>query len=148
MLGVDSGSHVSVIPPDTAREYPVVKDKHVGRSYHTATDQTVKDEGRKSVMGFPLDAEFASGYQDDLMGLHLRVAKVKRGLLAVCEMVDSGHKVVFDKDDSGRDISHIVHKETGRVIPFKREGRNWQLVMKVVPHDKSRVPFGGQGDSL
>ena len=56
VLGVDSGSHVSVIPPQTARGYPVKKDKFVGRAYHTATDQSVKDEGKKSVVGFPMDS--------------------------------------------------------------------------------------------
>ena len=121
------------------------KDKFVGRAYHTATDQSVKDECKKSVVGFPMDSGVPSGYQSDPLGLHLRIAKVKRGLLSVCEMVDSGHRVVFDRDEMGNDTSHILHKGTHRVIPFRREGRNWQLVMKVVPHREAQTPFRGQG---
>ena len=41
-------------------------------------------------------------------------------------MVDTGHRVVFDKDDkTGVDLSFITHKATGDSIRMKRERNIW-----------------------
>ena len=40
--------------------------------------------------------------------------------LSVSDMVDSGHRVTFDTDNSGKDISHVLHKASGAVMKFTR----------------------------
>ena len=49
-----------------------------------------------------------------------QVAPVHKVLGSVHQMVRKGNKVTFDTDESGRDVSNIVHKASGQRIPFAR----------------------------
>ena len=57
--------------------------------------------------------------------------KVVRPLLSVFEMVESGHRVVFDSDGS-----YAEHKTTGCKTPFRVRNRSYELDLNVVPHGK------------
>ena len=75
----------------------------------------------------------------DLRGVRARIAKIKRPLMSVYDMYMAGHRVVFDRDEFGNDISHAVHKETGQVAKFTLRNRTWDLDAKLVPHEDVRL---------
>ena len=57
-----------------------------------------------------------------------QVANVNKVLAAVSAMVDSGHRVTFDKDlETGTDLSFILHKATGKCIRMRRERNVWVI---------------------
>ena len=57
-----------------------------------------------------------------------QVADVNKVLAAVSAMVDSGHRVTFDKDEAtGADLSCIVHKATGKCIKMRRDRNVWVI---------------------
>ena len=42
--------------------------------------------------------------------------------------VDSGHRVVFDQDEeTGTDLSVIIHKRTGKCIRMRRDRNVWVI---------------------
>ena len=56
------------------------------------------------------------------------MANVNKVLAAASAMVDSGHKVAFEKDMvTGRDLSYIVNKTTGKVIKMRRDRNVWVI---------------------
>ena len=57
-----------------------------------------------------------------------QVAEVNKVLCSVSYLVDNGHKVTFDQDyKTGRDTSHILHKESGRIIKLNRARNVWSI---------------------
>ena len=48
-------------------------------------------------------------------------------------MYMAGHRVVFDRDEFGNDISHAVHKETGQTAKSTLRNRTWDLDVKLIP---------------
>ena len=60
---------------------------------------------------------------------------VSKGLVSVAEMVDSGHRVIFDSAASGG--SYAEHKETGRRTPFIRRSKVFEIDVAVVPFSES-----------
>ena len=71
------------------------------------------------------------GNTGTVRGMKARVANVVRPLLSVFEMVESGHRVVFDSDGS-----YAEHKTTGCKTPFRVKNRSYELDLNVVPHGK------------
>ena len=58
----------------------------------------------------------------------MQIAEVNKALGSISYMVDKGYKVIFDKcDKTGRDISMMVHKQTGVATRFRRERNIWVL---------------------
>ena len=54
-----------------------------------------------------------------------------KALGSVHQMVRKGNKVTFDTDESGRDVSSIVHKASGQRIPLRVENGVYVLHMLV-----------------
>ena len=54
-----------------------------------------------------------------------QIAEVNKVLAAVSALVDSKHRVTFDQDKAGEDISTIVNKVTGVVTKMRRERNVW-----------------------
>ena len=48
----------------------------------------------------------------------------------------AGHRVVFDRDDEGNDISHAIHKKSGEILPFYIKNKVWKFDMEVEPYQK------------
>ena len=57
------------------------------------------------------------------------VVGVTKNLLVVCDLEDTGHRIVFDS--SGR---YYEHKQTGVRTPFRREGNVYEVDYEVVPY--------------
>ena len=56
------------------------------------------------------------------------MANVNKVLAAVSAMVDSGHRVTFEKDmATSRDLSFVVNKSTGTVIKMRRDRNVWVI---------------------
>ena len=97
------------------------------RTYRTACDTRVKDEGEKSVFGFVPGSNTATGAK-------FRVGNITKCPMSVADMNDKGMRVVFDQDDRGNDISHAPHKATGEKVLFSRKGKIFNFEIDVLPH--------------
>ena len=121
-ITVDSGAADNVMPRKMLRDNRVRPSKASKAGvYHVAADNgRIANEGEAD---FPFETRDGTKHQ-----WTFQIANVNKVLAAVSTMVDTGHRVVFDKDpDTGIDLSCIVHKETGRMIKMKRERNVWAI---------------------
>ncbi|CAK0826156.1 unnamed protein product [Prorocentrum cordatum] len=95
-------------------------------SYKTASGHYVNDEGEKILVGTMPGASQARAAK-------FRVADISKPLLSVAEMVDSGHRLVFDSE-GGQDISYACHKTSGDVVRFCRRNKVYEMDMHVDPY--------------
>jgi hypothetical protein len=142
VMGVDSGAAVTVIPKWSCDTYPIVKGSEVGTTYRTATNQNVRDEGLRELLGRP-------NGQSPVMGIRARVANVHKALLSVAEVVDKGFRVVFDTDENGRDTSHMVRKSDGQRVEFNRRNKVYEIDWEILPYGPGdETSFGRQAEQL
>ena len=118
---VDSGAAVCVMPAGWFAGTPAHVDPNcaTGGGFRTASGQLIPDLGRKTVL---IEDEHGERKR---MTCH--VAPVKKVLLAVSKLVDTGHSVHFTPD--GAWVSHPL----GRITPLTRQ--NGVYVMKLRAHD-------------
>ena len=130
-IGVDSGASVTIIPAEVASDYPLMpsKESMAGVQYKTATGDKVEDLGCRTLQLLGGSSSGSTGSR----GLRARVGKVSKSLLAVCEMVDAGHDVVFCRRD-GKDCSNAIHKKTSKRTNFTRRNGVYELEMNIVPY--------------
>ncbi len=69
----------------------------------------------------------------------------KRMLVSMYDLCAGGHRVVFDLGPEG---SYAIHKETGEKTEFERNGRTWDMAMKLVPFSEMRHAVEGEKVSL
>ena len=77
-----------------------------------------------------------------------QIAEVNKALCAVSYLVDTKHRVVFDQDDEGNDISTITDKASGKQIKMIRERNVWSIeafIDEDEPDEKSADDFGRLG---
>ena len=66
-----------------------------------------------------------------------QVAEVNKALGSVIYLVDNAYKVIFDKDAaSGRDLSHMIHKASGRTTRYRRDRNIWVLDALIESNNK------------
>ena len=113
---VDSGCVDMVAPPAAVPFLPVVisEGSRLKREYTVASGEGLPNFGEKAVTG--LDA-----YGQDL-DITYQVADVTRPLNSVSELCDRGARVIF-----GRGGGYIYHLGSGKVTPFRRSGRLYEL---------------------
>ena len=118
-FAVDSAACRTVVPKGhkAARGYRVWKDKHLGERYGTAKKggPKIEDEGLRILQTKVQGDETPKR-------IHTRTADVHRPLMAVCDLVDKGHAVLFDAGGS-----YAWNKKTGVTTPFVRVGKGWDL---------------------
>ena len=131
-MGVDSGSAVTIIRKDQATDYPTERNNRA-MSYKSACGTTIRDEGSKRVM---------LKTNGVLRGLRTRVGPVTKPLLVVSDLVDNSHRVIFEKDASGKDISRIENKETKKVTPMVREKGIYNINAEIVPYSQLPPNYG------
>eukprot|EP00971_Amphidinium_carterae_P046144 908413-Amphidinium_carterae.2 len=133
-LGVDSGSAATVIPATTLPQFPTAKDEITGRTYSSATGQSIKDLGMSHVYGRSKDGRRQC--------VRARRAKVAKGLISVHDLLATGHKVVFEQDPStGIDMSCAIHQASGKIIPFELRNRVWDVVLDVEEGESGAAPM-------
>ena len=64
--------------------------------------------------------------------LRTRKADVRKPLLAVADLIDTGHAVLFDSSGS-----YAMHKKTKSIQPFRREGQGWKVDFDIEAPDKA-----------
>ncbi|CAK0811159.1 unnamed protein product, partial [Prorocentrum cordatum] len=84
--------------------------------------EPIHDEGQRKLMVQTGGA---------LRGIRARVAGVRRPLLSVLDLVKSGHRMVFEQDQYGTDISHAVHVESVKMVRFTQRQRTWDLDVSI-----------------
>ena len=89
-----------------------------GVCYVAASDGRIVNEGEA-------DMTFTTQEGHDLKWT-FQVAEVNKVLAAVSSLVDTNHRVVFDRDDKTKiDVSFIIDKTTGTVTKMRRERNVW-----------------------
>ena len=130
---VDSGACTTCIPKTlkAARGYKVHFDDSTGRSYHTASNHTLKDGGWSMVQSVALD---------DGLPLQVktrRVAGLRSPLLSVKSIVEKGGTVTFSP--SGSRVSLKTNKGE-RHIPLTMDKGGWRLDLELqAPDTANRV---------
>ncbi|CAK0851548.1 unnamed protein product, partial [Prorocentrum cordatum] len=138
-VGIDSCAAASALPRGSGADYPV----HEGGqaiSCKTASGHYVNDEGEKILAGAMPGASQARAAK-------FRVADISKPLLSVAEMVDSGHRLVFDSE-GGQDVSYAYHKTSGDVVRFCRRNKVYEMDMHVDPYVPEVCPVEVAGHEL
>ena len=126
---VDTAACETVVPRkhEAVRGYIVHKDGKTGREYGTAkrNGPRVADEGLRILQTKQIGNEVP-------VRIRTRKADVGNPLLAVCSLVDNGHTVLFDSNQS-----YCLHKESGRKTFFQRRGRGWVFTVELEAPEKA-----------
>ena len=123
-ITIDSGAADNVMPRRLVRgKFNKVRQSPGSRSglhYLAANNARIANEGET-------DFQFLTDSGDREKWV-FQVAEVNKVLCAVSYLVDNGYKVTFDQDaKSGRDTSHILHKQSGRIIKLNRARNVWSI---------------------
>ena len=114
---MDSGAANNVMPRRMVRHKGKIRPSPASRAgvnYVAANSGRIPNEGE-------VDFEFITedGHKECFV---MQVAEVNKALGSVSYLVDRGYKVIFDQDEAtGKDISLMIHKKSGRVSRFRRE---------------------------
>ena len=103
-----------------------------GEHYVAANNGRIPNEGE-------VDFEFITpdGHQEKMV---FQIAEVNKALGSVSYLVDNGYRVAFDKDiATGKDLSFMIHKPSGRTTRFRRDRNVW--VLNAIVESSG---FGGQ----
>ena len=125
-FGIDSCAAVSIIKTDVAADYPM-DPGFQPNTYLTANGSKLQDEGRRSI--------FVKSQEGQTRGIRARVGRVSKNLLAMADLVDTGHRVIFDSDGS-----YAVHKQTKKRLNFTRRRNVFEADFEVLPF--SMAPKG------
>ena len=137
-MGVDSGYAATVVPEQWFMDYPVLHDQNSGVRYTTASGEQINDQGMRCLQ---CRAVKSDGGLCSMRLMRCRVTKVRKGLISVSDLVDSGHTVVFDGQRS-----YAQHKATGEGIELTRRNKILEMEFEVAKFDSAGMgPFGGQG---
>ena len=110
-LVVDSGAGETVMPVDWLTSHPLTESdgSRANDFYPTADGSKVYNEGQRKLDVCTLDGQ-------QRRSMTFQVARVKKALGSVSQMVKNGNKLVFDQDSSGKDTSYIQNKRTNEKI--------------------------------
>ena len=120
-ITVDSGAADNVMPRRMMRRGMRVRSSEASRAgihYVAANGSRIPNEGETD-----FSFQDAEGKKH---GWCFQVANVNKVLASVSYMVDSGHRVTFDKcETTGVDLSFIVNKKTGDTVKMRRDRNVW-----------------------
>ena len=129
VFAVDSAACTTVVPKEhpAVRGYAVHADEQKGKTYGTAKkgDSRIVDEGKRI-----LQTKAGEGLLPKR--LNTRKADVQKPLLAVADIVDQNHAVLFDSAGS-----YALNKKTGEKTMFSRVGRGWNLKLDLEAPNKA-----------
>ena len=134
---VDSGAGETVLPSSWLPEHPT--EESVGSKnndyYVTADGSRVYNEGKKEVTISSVDG-------GKVRDMTFQVANVQKALGSVSQMVRRGNRVVFDRDDNGKDLAYIENKRSKERMYMRQEKGVYVLDVLVAP--PVTKPFGRQ----
>ena len=137
-MTIDSGSAVTIIPNTKARDYPsqTTEMQRTGKCYAAANGSRIENEGEESLMCQAQGQNCRNGFRR----MKVQVGDVAHGLMSVADLVDSGHRVVFDSEEFG---SYAEHKKSGYCMYFMRKYKTYKLDFEVKPFGEVAA-FSGQ----
>ena len=117
---IDSGAAVCVMPNTWFTHIPLrpSPSSEQGTTYRTASGEVVRDEGKRTLE--------VTGEDGKARRITCSVTGVRKMLLAVSRLVETGHKVVF-----ARTGSHIIHEKTGKKIPVRLKNGVYAIRFRV-----------------
>ncbi len=129
-ITVDSGATISVIPENVANKLPVVDSKASTNKtkFRAANGGIITSRGRREVHG-KTDTGIACKVGFEVCG-------VSKTLGAVCEMIDSGNKVVFDSTGC-----YILNKKTMKKTELTRRGGAFEFDVWYNIGDETKSSF-------
>ena len=127
-VGMDSGAEITVWPPELAPETPTEEsdESRLGVKYFGPGDKngpTLVNHGRRRYV-------VKVGGLERILKAH--VVPVRKPLLAVCDLLATGHDVHFTAKGSW-----VEHRKTGEVINFIRRGGKFEIDVEVQPPNLS-----------
>ena len=130
-LAVDSGAFTTVLHPDELPNYSVTETEgsRAGEEFTAASGDSIPNLG---AMQIPIVTR-----ERTQRTLNITAAPVTKGLLAVKQLNQTGHCVVFDEGHS-----FILNKATGEMNLLREENGNFMLDLWVPPNSSSG--FQGQ----
>ena len=127
VLGVDSGAAVTCLKPDVASDYPLIRVN--GRTLRGAGGGEIASYGDRHVG--------LKGSDSKTRILRCGVADVRKNLLAVSQLIDQDHEVVFSKKRC-----YIKHTPTGWTVEMTRRNGVFEIEMELVPYFRGASPAG------
>ena len=120
---MDTGASANVMPKRMVRHPGRIRPSPgsiAGVKYVAANGGVIKNDGEYD---FPFVTE-----EGNEQVVTMQIAEVNKALGSVAYFVDSKYRVTYDTDDdTGQDISMMVHKPSGKVTRFRRERNIWIL---------------------
>ena len=105
--------------PQAATTKPEGKPKN----YTAANGSPIANEDEKTL-------KRRQGESGVFRGMKVQVGDVTQGLMCVADMVDAGHRVVFDDETH---VWYAEHKKTGIRMYFTRTGKTCKLEFEIAP---------------
>jgi hypothetical protein len=138
-ITVDSGAPANVMPRGMVRKQKIRPSAGPRRGAHylAANNGRIANEGE-------CDFKFATteGHEQNMS---FQIAEVNKALGSVSYLVDHGYRVIFDQDEeTGHDISVMIHKKTGITSRFRRDRNIWILDAVVDDEEHSDESFHRQ----
>ena len=96
------------------------------------------DEGLRTVYG-------KVGEHAGVKGARFRVADVSRPVMATSDMLERGQRIVFDRDENGKNASCAEHKASGRRVPIKEINRMYEMETDLAPCPPHSLVWRGCG---
>ena len=131
-ITMDSGAANNVMPRRMIMNKKGIRPSKGPRSgvhYVAANNGRIPTEGEH-------DFKFMTNEGDEET-MTFQVAEVNKALGSISYLVDKGYKVVFDQDEeTGKDISHMFNKKTGKCVRFRRERNVW-ILDAYIPADEA-----------
>ena len=122
-ITVDSGAADNVMSRRMLRKWKKIRSSLASRAgvhYVAAQGSRIPNEGE---VDFPFETK--DGQKHNWV---FQVAEVNKVLASVSALVDTGHRVTFEKCDiTGVDMSFIVNKHSGSSIRMQRERNVWTI---------------------
>ena len=122
---VDSGAYNTVGPPKTGTHFTLkpTTASATGKHYRAANGTIIQNYGQRVVTGVN-----DNGLK---IGLPIQIADVNKVLGSVREMVESGNRVTFDRDDNGKPCSYVEHKASGKRTDIHERNGTFQFDIRV-----------------
>ena len=117
-LGVDSGAAVTCLKPDVATDYPLIR--VAGRTLRGAGGGEIASYGDRHVG--------LSGSNGKTRILKYGVADVRKNLLAVSQLIDQDHDVVFSRRGS-----YMKHTPTGWNVDMTCKNGVFEIEIYLLP---------------
>ena len=144
---LDSGAYNTVGPLKVGSYFPVkpTTASQAGRHYSAANGSVIHNYGQRVIRG--------RSEEGAEITMPIQVADVGKVLGSAREFLDTGNRIVLDRDKSGKPCSYIEHKATGHRTVVKERRGMFQFEIKVpkgtsnegVGEVRDRASFPRQG---